>query len=141
MSKSKIAICPDCNFEFIYKGTAIRPRVICKSKNCSKQFYIKTAQITQNLENKIPKSNNKPYSSPEKEGGADPPSNRGSFIEINDDTIESLLLELANSEDRSNITVPLIGKMIDFYDKIRGKDDKIKQDIPMEDFLNLGKSI
>lgn len=134
MSLSLIAICPDCNHEQIYDGTAIRPRVHCKK--CKKRFYIKTPK-TQN-EPKIPKSNNKPYSSPEKEGGADPPSNRGSFIKIDDDTIETCMLQMANEGD---LSVPLIKAMIEFYYKIRGKDDKIKEDIPMEDFLNLGKSI
>lgn len=37
-SQSVIAKCPDCKEEFIYPGTAIRPRVTCPK--CKKRFYI-----------------------------------------------------------------------------------------------------
>ena len=57
---------------------------------------------------------------------------------VDDDMIEESILYLAN---KGKIDVPLIGKMIEFYYKIRGKDDKIQEDIPMEDFMEIGKSL
>ena len=133
MSQSMIAKCPDCNHEFLYKGHAIRPRVHCPK--CKKRFYITTQ--TTHRESEIPKSNNKPYSS-QKEGGADPPSNRGSFIKIDDDTIEICMLQMANEGD---ISVPLIKAMIEFYYKIRGSTDKVKDEIDMEAFKAIGTAL
>lgn len=37
-SQSIIAKCPECDHEFIYNGTAKRPRVTCPE--CHKRFYI-----------------------------------------------------------------------------------------------------
>lgn len=78
-------------------------------------------------------------------GGAQPTSpplpprlNSQLFDRINDDTIEQSMLDLLNA---GKVSVPLIGQMIQFYSKIRGHDDKIKDDINMEDFLNLGKTL
>ena len=135
MSQSKIANCPKCNHDQIYNGTAIRPRITCKK--CKYRYYLPTKK-TQIESNKIPKSNNKLYSSRKTEGGADPPSNRGSFIKIDDDTIETCMLQMANEGD---ISVPLIKAMIEFYYKIRGQTDKVKQDMPMEAYMNIGKDL
>ena len=42
MSQSLIAICPKCNHEELYKGTAKRPRIHCAK--CHHRYYIKTDQ-------------------------------------------------------------------------------------------------
>ena len=132
MSMSIPSQCPKCKHEFFFKTKAIRPRPVCP--NCKNKFYINDLN-TQNTQ--IPKSNNKPYSS-QKEGGADPPSNRGSFIKIDDDTIEICMLQMANEGD---ISVPLIKAMIEFYYKIRGSTDKVKDEIDMEAFKSIGTAL
>jgi len=133
-----IAICPECNHEQIYKGHAKRPRVHCIK--CKKRFYITTRKTQKEpKESKIPQSNNKLISPRKRNGGADPPSNRGSFIKIDDDMIESILLQRANSGEP--LSDNFIKTCIQFYKDLRGSTDKIKDDIPMEDFMNLGKSI
>ena len=60
------------------------------------------------------------------------------YTKVDDEMIEESILYLAN---HGKIDVPLIGKMIEFYYKIRGKDDSIRDNIPMEEFMKLGESI
>ena len=60
------------------------------------------------------------------------------FTKIDDEMIEESILFLAND---GKIDVPLIGKMIEFYYKIRGKDDKIKDNIDMEEFMTIGEAL
>jgi len=132
MSPSQIAICPECNHEQIYNGTAIRPRVHCKK--CKKRFYIKT-QKTQN-EPKIPKSNNKPNSS-EKEGGSAPPSNRDPFIKIDATTVETLMLKQANE---GNDTVPFIRCIVDYL-KIKGESEELDENLDLEVLRQLGVTL
>lgn len=58
MSKSIIAVCPECNHEFLFKTVAKRPRPHCPK--CKYWFYIPNTN-TQNTQ-KIPKSNKKLFS-------------------------------------------------------------------------------
>jgi hypothetical protein len=62
----------------------------------------------------------------------------GSFIKIDDDTIESAILMLLNS---GKVDSQLIKTMIEFYHKIRGKEDKIRDDIDLEEFRKIGKTL
>ena len=60
------------------------------------------------------------------------------YTKIDDDVIEAAILKRINDGD---ITDALIGRMIEFYNKIRQKDDKIKDDIDMEEFKLIGASL
>ena len=67
------------------------------------------------------------------------PIDNSKYTKIDDDMIEEIILERANSG------VPLSDNFIKtcilFYKDIRGKDDKIQEDIPMEEFMFIGKSL
>ncbi len=56
-SQKLIAICPECNHETIYNGTALRPRITCSE--CKTRFYIKT-QKTQSTQPSINTGGNAP---------------------------------------------------------------------------------
>ena len=53
--------------------------------------------------------------------------------------IEEIILERANSGE--TLSDNFIKTCIFFYKDIRGKDDKIKEDIPMEEFMEIGASL
>jgi len=58
MSKSQklIAICPECQHEKIYNGTALRPRITCSE--CKTRFYLTTQKTQKGSKNhsNIPRS-------------------------------------------------------------------------------------
>ena len=72
-------------------------------------------------------------------GGNGSPSRTKLFESIDDDMIEEIILERANSGEP--LSDNFIKTCIVFYKDIRGKDDKIKDNIDMEDFLNIGTSL
>jgi len=132
-----IAICPDCNHEFLYKGHAKRPRVHCPK--CKKRFYIAT-QTTQ--KESITNSTQKNQSSIKKKGTGElppPPEREILFSKVDDDMIEKLILDKANSGEP--LSDNFIKTCIYFYKDIRGKDDKIHDDIDMEDLKLIGESL
>jgi len=77
-------------------------------------------------------------SSSKTKGGMSTAPPQQTYTKIDDDTIEMAILRRLNS---GQITDMLIGRMIEFYYKIRGKEDKIKDDIDMEEFRLIGKAL
>ena len=69
--------------------------------------------------------------------GSSPRTTR--FNKIDDDMIEEIILERANSGE--TLSDNFIKTCIYFYKDIRGKDDKIQDNIDMEDFLNIGTAL
>lgn len=82
--------------------------------------------------NSIPKK--RTHSIPPEGEGTAPP-----HIKIDDDLIEKLLLDKINSGDP--LSDNFFKTLITFYKDIRGKKDKIRENIDMEEYALVGKSL
>ena len=135
-------ITPCCKTIQDYKGKFVKSkRRTTKCKNCEKQFDIKEEYLVK-IEEEGPEENTnftQKTQFPLKKPGV--PSNGGeptlhTFEKVDDDMIETLILDKANSGEA--LSDNFIKTCIYFYKDIRGKDDKIKEDIDMEDFKLIG---
>lgn len=124
-SQKLIAICPECNHETIYNGTALRPRITCRE--CKTRYYLKT-KLTQK-----PKSQQKEKSIP--------PQNTSSNIE---ETLGSIENPVAFT------TAHIFKRMVDTGDyrwaqlfvQVLEKTNKLDYEtIREEEWLNQAKSM
>lgn len=133
--------CKDCilTFEADYDDSVQRPRRACPK--CHKVVDIKKNKTRSKVAIKSSKSRDSSIvTDSETQGkGGNGSSPLIKYTKIDDDMIEELILKKANSgEDLSD---NFIKTCIQFYKDIRGKDDKIKDDIPMEELMAIGESL